>query len=307
MADSALTVYTDGSCMPNPGPGGWAIIAIVDDQPVSYYGYKDDTTNNYMETYAVIMALQAFPNRELNIHSDSQYVINCAEGKYKPKKNRELWDFYYSLAKDRLITFTWVKAHNGDELNELVDQLAKKAGGQKIEKLPPSDEPDQIVAAARSVYSAEMIELMSQNAEEMFVVGLIPTHQPDEEKLSQAYKGRAVAERPALLEGKVFVLDEHIVVRYSFRFDITIKNRTQRRVEKYVVIIPFGSELQTKIFYRPINLYANIDGLQLLFNNGKNYRQFQRYVAEKSRADIPLLIKMEMKSKDISDQAIEEK
>lgn len=124
---SRLTIYTDGSCSPNPGKGGWAFVAILSDSEIHVNGGNKYTTNNIMEMTAVIEALKEFNQvKKFHIYSDSLYVINCAQGKWQRKKNVDLWKKYDSYAQGKDIIFQWVKGHNGDQYNELVDKLAKQ-------------------------------------------------------------------------------------------------------------------------------------------------------------------------------------
>lgn len=127
-----ITIYTDGSCVPNPGKGGWAYIAILNDCEISSNGGVENTTNNIMELTAVINGLTDFSEyQKFTIFSDSLYVINCAEGKWKRTKNVELWKTYDFVSKNKDICFKWVKSHNGDKYNDLVDSLAKKGVFEK--------------------------------------------------------------------------------------------------------------------------------------------------------------------------------
>lgn len=122
----SLKIYTDGSCMPNPGQGGWAFIALDGDYQVELSGYEKYTTNNIMELTSVIEALRMYKHIDkFHFYSDSQYVINCANGKWKKTKNTELWKRFEKLAKNKKIKWTWVKGHSGDKYNEIVDSLAK--------------------------------------------------------------------------------------------------------------------------------------------------------------------------------------
>jgi len=135
MAEKRITIYTDGSCSPNPGRGGWAYIAVVDDVEICDAGRDNNTTNNKMELTAVIEAIKAFSlEKNFRIYSDSQLTIRCALGTWRRNKNLHLWKQYDKYSKDKDIKFTWVKAHNGDRYNELVDQLAKKCATGKSEK-----------------------------------------------------------------------------------------------------------------------------------------------------------------------------
>ena len=136
-----IKIYTDGSCLNNPGNGGWA--AIINDNEIikKISGSVKDTTNNKMELMAPIMALQEIDkNNEIEIYTDSQYVRlgitewihkqiknNWQTSQKEPVKNKELWMQLYELTKSYKIKWIWVKAHAGNALNEEVDLLAKKA------------------------------------------------------------------------------------------------------------------------------------------------------------------------------------
>ena len=136
-----IKIYTDGSCLNNPGNGGWA--AIINDNEIikKISGSVKNTTNNKMELMAPIMALQEIDkNNEIEIYTDSQYVRlgitewihkwiknNWQTSKKEPVKNKELWMQLYELTKSYNIKWIWVKAHAGNALNEEVDLLAKKA------------------------------------------------------------------------------------------------------------------------------------------------------------------------------------
>ena len=136
-----IKIYTDGSCLNNPGNGGWA--AIINDNEIikKISGSVKDTTNNKMELMAPIMALQEIDkNNEIEIYTDSQYVRlgitewihkwiknNWQTSKKESVKNKELWMQLYELTKSYKIKWIWVKAHAGNALNEEVDLLAKKA------------------------------------------------------------------------------------------------------------------------------------------------------------------------------------
>jgi len=131
-----MKVYTDGACSGNPGPGGWAW-AVVDGE--TGCGADPDTTNQRMELQAVLEALKALSG-PVDIFSDSTYVVKCFnDGWYKgwlsrgwknsqrkPVANKDLWESLIDIYLDRAdeITFSWVKGHSGDPMNDLVDQLA---------------------------------------------------------------------------------------------------------------------------------------------------------------------------------------
>ena len=136
-----IKIYTDGSCLKNPGDGGWAAIININGEIKKISGSVKDTTNNKMELMAPIMALkQIKQNNQIEIYTDSQYVRlgitewvhkwiknNWQTSKKEPVKNKELWIQLYELTNQFEIKWIWVKAHAGNALNEEVDLLAKKA------------------------------------------------------------------------------------------------------------------------------------------------------------------------------------
>tara|TARA_B110000285_G_scaffold87871_1_gene100786 strand:+ start:321 stop:746 length:426 start_codon:yes stop_codon:yes gene_type:complete len=136
-----ITIYTDGSCLNNPGNGGWAAIININDEIKKISGSVKDTTNNKMELMAPIKALQEIKEKQpIEIYTDSQYVRlgitdwvhkwiknNWQTSKKEPVKNKELWVQLYELTSSFDIKWIWVKAHAGNILNEEVDLLAKQA------------------------------------------------------------------------------------------------------------------------------------------------------------------------------------
>ena len=136
-----IKIYTDGSCLKNPGNGGWAAIININDEIKKISGSVKDTTNNKMELMAPIKALQEIKEKQpIEIYTDSQYVRlgitdwihkwiknNWQTSKKEPVKNKELWIQLYELNKSNDIKWIWVKAHSGNILNEEVDLLAKQA------------------------------------------------------------------------------------------------------------------------------------------------------------------------------------
>jgi cyclic pyranopterin phosphate synthase len=123
-----IDIYTDGSCLKNPGPGGWAAVIGVGESRQRLSGDDLDTTNNKMEMMAVIKGLEALsPGSTVTVHSDSQYVIKTMLGEYKRGKNHDLWEHLDRQAQRHRVSWKWVKAHAGDPLNEEADRLAKAA------------------------------------------------------------------------------------------------------------------------------------------------------------------------------------
>lgn len=136
-----LKIWTDGSCLGNPGPGGWAFVATNGQNTVERSGGERDTTNNRMELMAVIRALTAaHRHSEIELHTDSQYVKNGMQAwlknwkknnwhtaNKKPVKNQDLWMQLDALSGAIKIHWHWVRGHNGDEMNERCDELARTA------------------------------------------------------------------------------------------------------------------------------------------------------------------------------------
>ena len=136
-----IKIYTDGSCIGNPGPGGWAAIIFNGDKQDIISGRKKKTTNNQMELMAAIKALVFFSKKQkIKIYTDSIYVkegitnwIKIWEkndwktASKKKVKNVELWVKLSTLSNFHDIEWKWVKAHSGDPMNNMVDKLARKA------------------------------------------------------------------------------------------------------------------------------------------------------------------------------------
>ena len=136
-----IKIYTDGSCLENPGNGGWAAIIINNGQKTQIKGSKKNTTNNQMELLAPIEALKKIPKgTKVQIFTDSKYVksgitewiYNWKKNGWKTAnkqdvKNKDLWTELDILANEFEISWNWVKAHSTDELNNEVDLIAKEA------------------------------------------------------------------------------------------------------------------------------------------------------------------------------------
>ena len=138
-----IKVYTDGSCLENPGKGGWAAIIINDSGRIEIKGSKENTTNNQMELTAPIMALKKIPRgSKVQIFTDSKYVKsgitewihNWKKNGWKTAdkkevKNKNLWTKLDDLSNAFDIEWIWVKAHSNNELNNEVDLLARSSAG----------------------------------------------------------------------------------------------------------------------------------------------------------------------------------
>jgi ribonuclease HI len=140
-----IKIYTDGSCLNNPGNGGWAAIINDNGEILKISGCEKKTTNNRMELMAPISALKKInKGKKVEIYTDSKYVKlgitewinkwtknNWQTSKKEDVKNKELWVELYELTKSFEISWIWIKAHAGNTLNEEVDSLAKKAAESK--------------------------------------------------------------------------------------------------------------------------------------------------------------------------------
>ena len=136
-----IKIYTDGSCMSNPGNGGWAAIINKNGEIKKISGNEKNTTNNRMELMAPINALKNINSKDpIEIFTDSKYVKNgitewintwilnnWKTSKKENVKNKDLWLELHKLNQSLNVKWNWVKAHAGDTLNEEVDMLAKEA------------------------------------------------------------------------------------------------------------------------------------------------------------------------------------
>jgi len=143
-----IKIYTDGACIGNPGPGGWAAIILTEGNKKEIFGGKKLTTNNRMELTAAIKALEYFAEKEdkqpslkqIEIYTDSTYVkegitiwINTWEknnwktADKKNVKNVDLWKKLKELVKSNQVEWNWIKSHSKNPMNDLADELAKKA------------------------------------------------------------------------------------------------------------------------------------------------------------------------------------
>ena len=137
-----VTIYTDGACSGNPGPGGWGSILMFGDMKKEISGAVKETTNNIMEITAVIEALKCLKEEcEVEVYSDSAYVVNAfnqgwitnwiknywRNASKEPVKNKELWQELIALTEKHKVTFIKVKGHSDNEFNNRCDELATGA------------------------------------------------------------------------------------------------------------------------------------------------------------------------------------
>lgn len=135
----SIEIHTDGACLGNPGPGGWAALLRYGSRERELVGGEALTTNNRMELMAAIVALETLTEPcEVALHTDSRYVQQGI-GEWMPNwvrrgwktaggdavKNRDLWERLHAATQRHRIDWRWVKGHNGDPDNERVDELAR--------------------------------------------------------------------------------------------------------------------------------------------------------------------------------------
>ena len=135
-----VTIYTDGACRGNPGPGGWGALIMFDSMEKEIFGGKNDTTNNQMELLAAIEGLTTLKEPcSVELFTDSKYVMdgitqwiknwkknNWKTAAKKDVKNKELWQKLDHLISKHQVQWNWVKGHSGDAGNETADLLANK-------------------------------------------------------------------------------------------------------------------------------------------------------------------------------------
>jgi ribonuclease HI len=146
-ASDDISIFTDGACQPNPGPGGFGVIIVADGQRREFSGGFRKTTNNRMELYSVIFALRALPERRcrVTVFSDAQYVVRMINGGYaqrwrrdgwtrnggkEPALNPDLWGPLLDLCAAHDVSFVWVRGHAEHPENTRCDELAVAARQQ---------------------------------------------------------------------------------------------------------------------------------------------------------------------------------
>ena len=141
-ADCPVTIYSDGACSGNPGPGGWAAIVIDGGEERELSGAEARTTNQRMEIRGALEGLRSLDRpRQVDLYSDSAYVVNCFRDKWyerwrqngwrnsqkKPVENRDLWEALIAEVERHKVTWHKVAGHSGDLLNDRADRLAVAA------------------------------------------------------------------------------------------------------------------------------------------------------------------------------------
>ncbi len=138
MRDEVITIYSDGACSGNPGPGGWGVVLISGPHRKELSGGYRLTTNNRMELMAAIMGLEALRRDGLTVrlYTDSQYLVNAVNNgwlftweakRFAKKKNQDLWVRFLKAYRRHRVTMIWVKGHSNNPENERCDTLAVAA------------------------------------------------------------------------------------------------------------------------------------------------------------------------------------
>ena len=137
---NSISIFTDGACRGNPGPGGWGVLILLEGEEITLYGGENSTTNNQMEMMAAIKALEYFREKKsIELVTDSNYLKDGIEkwihgwkkngwktSAKKPVKNQELWMKIDVLNHFHKVQWKWVKGHSGHRENEIADLLANK-------------------------------------------------------------------------------------------------------------------------------------------------------------------------------------
>lgn len=137
-----IDIYTDGACSGNPGPGGWGVVLIYQENKKELSGYQPETTNNRMELFAAIQGLSALKEScAVNLYSDSSYLVNAFEKQWiekwqrngwktstkSPVENQDLWKLLLIHVRKHQVRFIKVKGHSDNQYNNRCDEMAVAA------------------------------------------------------------------------------------------------------------------------------------------------------------------------------------
>jgi ribonuclease HI len=154
-------VYADGSCLGNPGPGGWGVVVRDPNGNVTELnGFDPSTTNNRMELMGAIEGLRATePGADVVLRSDSQYVVNTMTLRWKRNKNQDLWEQLDAEATAREVKFEWVRGHGSDATNNRADELALMGANGQLLADGASPKKKRTILRPKSDESAAEAEL----------------------------------------------------------------------------------------------------------------------------------------------------
>jgi ribonuclease HI len=154
-------VYADGSCLGNPGQGGWGVVVRDPNGNVNELnGYDPSTTNNRMELMGAIEGLRATERgSDVVLRSDSQYVVNTMTLRWKRNKNQDLWALLDTETAARRVRFEWVRGHSVDPINNRADELALMGANRHLIADGASPNKKRIIVRPKSNVSAAEAEL----------------------------------------------------------------------------------------------------------------------------------------------------
>ena len=166
-ASREYLVYADGSCLGNPGPGGWGVVVRDPDGHVTELnGHAPSTTNNRMELMAAIEGLRATERGAVVIlRSDSQYVVNSMTLHWKRNKNQDLWELLDAETKSRRVSFEWVRGHGDDPTNNRADELALSGANRQADRRRRFDRRSEKPRASKNddlIVEAELSTLLKR-------------------------------------------------------------------------------------------------------------------------------------------------
>jgi ribonuclease HI len=179
-----ILVYADGSCLGNPGPGGWGVVIVYSDgSTCELCGYDPATTNNRMELMAAIEALRFVPRgAQVTLRSDSEYLVKSIKLGWKRNRNHDLWHALDAELAVRKVDLEWVRGHGCDPLNDRADELANgsaRAGVREDARVPLSSPVAPWLAALLRV-------TLPRAARESADGGAVAPHAPEPARRSRA-------------------------------------------------------------------------------------------------------------------------
>lgn len=162
-SSNVVVAYADGSCLGNPGPGGWGVVIVrPDGTREELNGGEAATTNNKMELTGAIEALRHIaPGSQVVLRSDSQYLVNTMNLRWKRNANLDLWNQLESEVAQRSVKFEWVRGHGDDPLNARADELARAEATRLARGGASSENRRASRAGEDQIADAELAELKS--------------------------------------------------------------------------------------------------------------------------------------------------